>query len=92
MKYNPPEDFDILVKHEKLEKKYVFEITRLPDPLLKFEIYDKKWKRKSSDDVKIKSEETILTLSFDYDNYKPGLYFIKFISGDKSTVRRIRVE
>ena len=90
--YQPSEDFSILVKHDEENMKYTFEITRLPDPLLKFEIYDKRWRRKSSDDVKVRSEETLVTLSFEYKKYDPGIYFVKFISGDKYTVRRIRIE
>ena len=90
--YQPSEDFSILVKHDEENMKYIFEITKLPDPLLKFEIYDKRWRKKSSDDVKVRSGETLVTLSFEYKKYDPGIYFVKFISGDNYTVRRIRIE
>jgi len=90
--YDPQEDFEVEIEHLDQDNKYIFIITKLPDDLLRFEIYDRRWIKKTSDDVKVKSEKNMVTLSFNYKNWDPGIYFVKLISGDKYTVRRIRIE
>jgi hypothetical protein len=85
-------DFVVDVFHNPKRERYIFIIKRLPSDEIMIELYNNNWQRLDIDKAGTNLNKKDGVFRLYMEDFDPGNYFVRMISGDQYLIKKIDVK